>query len=191
MTTLTRPAPLDLNVAEPAQPAAQRIALTGFMGAGKSTVGRLLASTLGWEFVDLDAEVERQAERTIAALFEQEGEETFRRLESAALARALGRTRVVIALGGGAPERLTNRLLLEQTPETAVVFLDAPFPVLFDRCVLQEGAAVRPVLLDADAAAERFRMRAPFYRRCAQHHLQTERQAPEETAEAIRRVLTR
>jgi len=170
---------------------AERIVLTGFMGAGKSTVGRLLAAQLGWAFLDIDHEVEKKTGLTIAEIFETEGELAFRRRESAAIAHALGSTRTVIALGGGAPEILANRLLLEQTTHTAVVFLDAPFEVLFDRCVLQEGAAIRPVLMDPEAAAERFRRRAPHYRRCAHHHIPTANQHPEQTVAAILALLQR
>jgi shikimate kinase len=169
--------------------AARRVVLTGFMGAGKSTVGRLLAAELGWEFVDVDQEIEARAGMTVAEIFTAEGEGGFRRRESAAIARALGRDRVVIALGGGAPEILANRLLLEQTVATSVVFLDAPFEVLFDRCVLQEGAAVRPVLMDAEAAATRFRQRAPHYRRCAHLHVETVKQEPHETVAQVLRLL--
>jgi shikimate kinase len=168
---------------------AYRIVLTGFMGAGKSTVGRLLAAQLGWIFIDIDAEVELKYGMSIADMFAVEGEEVFRRRESAAIARALGKKEVVIALGGGAPEILTNRLLLEQTTNTAAIFLDAPFEVLFDRCVLQEGAAVRPVLMDAAGAAARFHLRAPFYRRCAKHHIETAEQVPHQTAAAILEAL--
>jgi shikimate kinase len=167
----------------------QRIVLTGFMGAGKSTVGRLLATKLGWQFLDIDHEIEAKAGMTIAEIFETEGEFRFRHRESSAIARALGRTCTVIALGGGAPEILANRLLLEQTRDTAVIFLDAPFEVLFDRCVLQEGAAIRPVLMDPEGAAERFRKRAPHYRRCAQHHILTANQHPEQTATAVLNLL--
>ena len=177
---------LTLDMALPVN--VHRIVLTGFMGAGKSTVGRMLAAALQWEFEDVDAAVEARAGVTIAEIFATRGEAAFRRQESLAMARALGRERVVIALGGGAPEILTNRLLLEQTEKTAVVFLDAPFEVLFDRCVLQEGAAVRPVLMDAAAAAERFRQRAPHYRRCASHHVLTAEQAPVETVREVLRL---
>jgi shikimate kinase len=167
----------------------RRIVLTGFMGAGKSTVGRLLAAELGWEFVDVDQRIEARTGMTIADIFATEGEAIFRRKESTEIARALGREHVVIALGGGAPEILANRLLLEQTKGTAVVFLDAPFEVLFDRCVVQEGAAVRPVLMDAEAAAQRFRQRAPHYRRCAHHHVETAKQEPRETVTHVLRML--
>ncbi len=168
----------------------QRIVLIGFMGAGKTTAGRMLAERLGWQFVDTDNEVELKHGCTVAAMFAAEGEGVFRRRESAALARALGRQGVVIAVGGGAPEVLTNRLLLEQTPDTAVIFLDAPFDVVFDRCVLQEGAAVRPVLMDPAAAAERFHLRSPFYRRCARLHVETGQLGPQATADKVLEVLT-
>ena len=184
MTTLLQTATAEPH-ADYTTVSAQRIVLTGFMGAGKSTVGRLLAAELGWRFIDIDAEVEAKYGVTIAAMFAAEGEEVFRRRESAAIARALGQKQAVIALGGGAPEILTNRLLLEQTALTAAIFLDAPFNVLFDRCVLQEGAAVRPVLMDATAAAARFQLRIPFYRRCAQHRVETAAQEPHETVATI------
>ncbi len=165
--------------------AIRRIVLIGFMGAGKSTLGRLLAAELGWGFVDTDREVERQHGCSIARMFAEEGEAAFRKRESLAVARALGQRQVVIALGGGAPEVLTNRLLLEQTEGTAVVYLQAPFEVLFDRCVLQEGASVRPVLLDAAGAADRFRLRAPFYQRSASHVIRTGDLTPETTVERV------
>ena len=161
--------------------ATQRVVLIGYMGAGKSTLGRLLAAELGWDFVDTDTEVETRHGRTISRMFAEEGEEAFRRRESLALARALGRRKVVIAVGGGAPEILTNRLLLEQTAGTAVVYLEAAFDILFDRCVLQEGASVRPVLLNPEAAAERFRVRAPMYQRCAKHRIKTGNLTTEQT----------
>jgi shikimate kinase len=143
----------------------RRLVLTGFMGAGKSTVGRLLAARLNWSFLDLDAHLESRTNATIPQLFERHGEAHFRRLESSALASALGRDRTVLALGGGTPEELTNRLLLEQTPATFTIFLDAPFPTLFDRCMLQDIA--RPVLEDPAAAQLRFTRRHPLYRRLA------------------------
>ena len=163
----------------------QRLVLTGFMGAGKTSVGRVLAESLGWAFLDLDEHLETRAGASIPVLFEQHGEAHFRRLESSALANALSRTQTVIALGGGTPEQLTNRLLLEQTPGTTVIFLDAPFATLFDRCMLQGFAApdhVRPLLRDPAEAAGRFQTRLPLYRRMARTTVITEGRTAAEVA---------
>lgn len=169
---------------QPALPASlRRIVLTGFMGAGKSTIGRLLALRLGWKFLDLDTHLEDRTGETIPNLFSRHGEPHFRRLESTALASALGRSRAVLALGGGAPEELTNRLLIEQTPATFAIFLDAPFPTLFDRCMLQDIS--RPVLADPSQAEVRFARRRPFYLRLAQLTIETAEQSPEQTVEVI------
>jgi shikimate kinase len=174
---------------EPLSTSLRRLVLTGFMGAGKSTVGRLLAARLGWSFLDLDAHLEARAGLSVAEIFARHGEAHFRRLESSALASALGRSQIVLALGGGTPEILTNRLLLEQTPATATIFLDAPFPTLFDRCVLQ-GIA-RPVLADPVLAEARFRERQPLYRRLARHTVDTANLSPETTTEELLSILSR
>ncbi len=92
----------------------ERIVLVGFMGSGKSTVGRLLARRLGWSFEDMDRRIEQRAGRTVAAIFEGGGEPAFRALEREE-ARALGvKTRCVIAAGGGAFAREDTRVLLQQ-----------------------------------------------------------------------------
>jgi shikimate kinase len=161
----------------------RRLVLTGFMGAGKSTIGRLLAARLAWSFLDLDAHLEARTGATIPQLFERHGEAHFRRLESSALASALGRDGTVLALGGGTPEELTNRLLLEQTPATLTIFLDAPFPTLFDRCILQDIA--RPVLADPAAAQLRFQKRHPLYRRLANLTIDTADHTADQTIDAL------
>jgi shikimate kinase len=172
----------------------KRIVLMGFMGSGKTTVGRLLAESLGWNFLDLDRHLETRASASVPELFERLGESGFRRLESSALANALCRTQTVLALGGGTPEELTNRLLLEQTPGTLVIFLDAPFPTLFDRCMLQSFASpahIRPVLASPAQAEARFAQRLPIYRRLARHTLSTCELAPADAAHAIVALLRR
>jgi shikimate kinase len=181
----TQPEPQSEPKPEPslAPPHLRRLVLTGFMGAGKSTIGRLLAARIDWSFLDLDAHLEARTGATIPQLFERHGEAHFRRLESSALASALGQNHTVLALGGGTPEELTNRLLLEQTPATFTIFLDAPFPTLFDRCMLQDIA--RPVLADPAAAQLRFQKRHPLYRRLANLTIDTADQTPEQTVEII------
>ena len=141
--------------------------LTGFMGAGKSTVGRILAGRLGWEFVDLDDEIVAAAGQSIAALFDSVGEPAFREQEHQALRRVLTRSRIVLALGGGAIETAANRDLLHATSGTRVVFLEAPLGVLLERCQQQQaqpGAAARPVLADLENVLQRFTLRLPHYR---------------------------
>jgi shikimate kinase len=166
----------------PAPAHLDRIILTGFMGSGKTTAGRLLAERLGWTFLDLDREIEARQLRsgdpaiTVPEIFAQHGEARFRRLEAQALAILLGRRHVVIALGGGAPEELGNRLLLEQTPRTAVIHLAAPLDVLLERCRIQSirpGSVVRPVLADLEAATHRYFQRLPLYNRLATHRIDT------------------
>src|SRR5580693_6333143 len=179
-TTLTQPT----QTTAPVIPAhLKRLVLTGFMGAGKSTIGRLLADRLNWNFLDLDAHLEARTGATIPQLFAEQGEARFRRLESTALASALALSNTVLALGGGTPEDLTNRLLLEQTPGTFTIFLDAPFPTLFDRCMLQDIA--RPVLEDPAAAQLRFSHRHPLYTRISRLTIDTAALTPEQTVEAI------
>lgn len=167
----------------------RRLVLTGFMGVGKSTVGPILAHRLGWTFLDLDTHIEDRSGAPIPELFSREGEQTFRRLESTALASALRRPETVLALGGGAPETLTNRLLLEQTPGTLVLFLDASFPTLFDRCMLQN--IDRPVLADPATAQARFAQRQPLYRRLARHTIDTTDRTPQSVADAILAIIAR
>jgi shikimate kinase len=172
----------------------RRLVLTGFMGAGKSTIGRLLAARLNWTFLDLDAHLEARTGATIPQLFERHGEAHFRRLESTALASALGQNDTVLALGGGTPEELTNRLLLEQTPATFTIFLDAPFPTLFDRCMLQDfgdPAIARPVLADPAAAQLRFAKRHPLYRRLANLTIDTANLSPDQTVEDLLQHLSK
>jgi shikimate kinase len=186
--TATESNPINEPGPQPIAPHLRRLVLTGFMGAGKSTVGRLLAGRLNWQFLDLDAHLEARTGATIPQLFERHGEAHFRRLESSALASALGRDRTVLALGGGTPEELTNRLLLEQTPATFTIFLDAPFPTLFDRCMLQDigdPAIARPVLADPAAAQLRFQKRHPLYRRLANLTIDTSDHTADKTVEVL------
>jgi shikimate kinase len=79
----------------------ERVYLTGFMGSGKSTIGPILANSIGYEFADLDALVEAGAGMTVARIFRERGEEAFRVMERSALAAVAVRSRLVVALGGG------------------------------------------------------------------------------------------
>lgn len=109
----------------------QNLVLIGFMGSGKSSVGRLLASLTGFGFVDTDALVAQAAGLSIPEIFREYGEEHFRDRESDALRSLLGRRGLVVATGGGIVLREENRKLLREIG--AVVWLDARMDVLFER----------------------------------------------------------
>lgn len=166
----------------------RRVVLTGFMGAGKSTVGALLAARLGWRFLDSDILIEHRAGMTIASIFSSQGETAFRQFEAEAIQAMAAEDAVVLALGGGAIENESTRHILEQMPDTCIVFLDAPFEAMVSRCLAQPGAAERPVLADREHLAQRFANRLPHYRR-AHLTVSTMNLAPGAVAEAIFQVL--
>lgn len=147
------------------------VCLTGFMGSGKSTVGRLLAAQLAWYFADLDAEIERHTGLPISQIFEQKGEPVFRDIEHECLVRILGSaserdTRLVLALGGGTFAQPRNAILLREfglTPRgsgTVFIWLDCAMEDLLQRCVLMEG---RPLFRDEASFRKLYQERLPFY----------------------------
>ena len=140
-----------------------RIVLTGFMGAGKSTVGPILADRLGWRFMDADRYLENKSGSTITELFSGHGEPVFRQMEEQVFAELHIRDEQVIALGGGALESAATRAVLNESRDTCVVFLKAPLPVLLDRCLKQPSEAIRPLLRQREELAKRLAARLPYY----------------------------
>ncbi len=176
----------------PVSYAVERIVLTGFMGSGKSTAGRLLAERLGWEFADLDACVEARLGLSVPQIFTLHGEQAFRAAEVRDLAHLLSESRRVIALGGGAPETPALRTLLAGSPGTAVVHLQAPFPTLYERCqkqAMKADAVDRPLLGELEAAARRYRDRQEIYAAVAHQVAAADAGSPEMVAEEIRLLL--
>ncbi len=156
------------GVAQGAAAAPQRrpVFLVGMMGAGKTTVGRLLAQALGYEFLDADAELERRAGVRIATMFEVEGEAGFRERESQLLDELTRRTGIVLATGGGAVLRADNRSRLRE--RGLVIFLDASAPEIARRT---QHDAHRPLLQAPDRLARITALldeRLPLYRETAQ-----------------------
>jgi len=154
-----------MQPASPIPQAPRRIVLVGFMGAGKSTVGAILAERLGWRFIDADQHLQARTGSTISELFQQHGEAAFRRLEAELFAELSRELELVIALGGGAVETGSTRLLLDQSDDTRVIYLRAPLEVLIERCENQPNAALRPVLRQREALGQRFQSRLPHYER--------------------------
>jgi shikimate kinase/3-dehydroquinate synthase len=148
-------------VAPPLSAGLQRpIAVAGFMGAGKSSVGRMLAQRLRRPFADGDAEVERRAGRSVRELFERDGEAAFRALEETVVRDLLQREDApVIALGGGALTSAGTRALLRERALCA--WLDAPVAVSWSRVEGAPGA--RPLAADREAFERLHAQRVPLY----------------------------
>jgi shikimate kinase len=165
-----------------------RLVLTGFMGAGKTTVGKRLAHALGWPFVDLDEEIVLAQGSSISSIFDSVGEPVFRAIEHRALTTVLRRSPIILALGGGALESEASRKLITDDPATLLIYLEAPLEVLLTRCDEQERsmpeAARRPVLINRDAIAERFLRRQLCYEG-AQWRINTATREPADTAADI------
>ncbi len=145
-----------------AQQRLSRLILTGFMGAGKSTVGAILARDLGWRFIDLDDVIEASSQRTVAEIFRDYGEAEFRRRERQAVEQLSNQEQIVLALGGGAVEDESTRSLLIHPPDNCLVFLEAPLPELLARCTVE--GKVRPLLAAPETLAARHHRRLPHYR---------------------------
>ena len=140
------------------------IFLVGFMGCGKTTVGKLLADRLGWSFVDLDEETEAEQKISISRIFDQFGEEHFRKLETEAIRKRTRMVRsgrpMVVALGGGAFARPENLQLLEDHGVT--MWLDCPLEMAQRRV---ESSSDRPLARDPQKFCELFEARQPSYAR--------------------------
>jgi shikimate kinase len=142
------------------------IYLVGFMGSGKSTVGNLLADSIGWPFADLDRDIEAASRSDIPTLFETLGEPGFREIEAAALdkrVRAVKSGRpLVLALGGGAYVQPANAELMDSNGIT--IWLDAPFETIQARV---RGTDHRPLAADPVFFRELFLMRREAYAKAA------------------------
>src|SRR5262245_50780642 len=160
------------------------IALIGLMGAGKRAVARRLAERLGAPVADLDAMLEAETGRSVAAQFAGEGEEAFRRRESRILRQALEAGARVIACGGGVVLDPANRTLLRE--RCRVVWLEVS-PAEAARRVAGEPG-VRPLLAGDDPVARLgalARERAPHYEATAHHRVPTDGRDPDAVADAV------
>ncbi len=148
------------------------IALIGFMGTGKTVVGKVLAERLGKEFIELDSLIERKVEKTIPEIFQQGGEVAFRELEIEAAKEVSEKKNVVIACGGGI---VLNKINIDRLrKECLVVYLTASPRVILKRTSGDENE--RPLLKVANKTLtikELLRFRKPFYERAAEIKINT------------------
>ncbi len=166
------------------------IFLTGFMGVGKTRVGRILARELGRCFLDTDRMIEQCAGKTIAEIFADEGEAHFRQLERDCVLETCQRPDAVVALGGGAITRADN---IEAVRGAGIlVCLKADVDTIFVRVKRRSN---RPLLAGLDPQAQRakietlLRERAPFYDQAHIELYTTQAQTPEDTAGQLRDLL--
>lgn len=158
------------------------IALTGFMGSGKTSVGRLVADALGCPFLDLDEIIVKKAGRSIPEIFQADGEKGFRRLEKDALEKTVAKyaeNTAVLALGGGTVTVPGAVKLLQE--KTLCIYLEADIDTLIAR--LQGQPEGRP-LADENMAA-RLAQREPLYREASHVTIDTAGLTPEEITDEI------
>jgi shikimate kinase len=157
------------------------IVLVGFMGAGKTTVGTLLAARLGLSFADSDQVLEDRAARPIRQIFAEDGEPAFRALEYEVIAALLEGPPMVLALGGGAPGHPPTRARLTCDPAAEVVYLHVGYDQAMRRVGADEG---RPLLARPDLPAL-YERRLPLYAAVATLTVPTDGRRPEEISEDI------
>ncbi|MEM0955599.1 MAG: shikimate kinase AroK [Pseudomonadota bacterium] len=161
--------------------------LVGPMGAGKTTIGRLLAQALKLDFIDSDLEIEARAGADIPWIFDVEGEAGFREREARAIAELSARTGIVLATGGGAILQLRNRELLAS--RGVVVYLYASLERQIERTARDRN---RPLLQVEDPAAKLKALmeeRDPLYRAVADHVMETDGEPPRNVAQRLVRLL--
>ena len=158
------------------------IILTGFMGTGKTTLGQLLAEKIGYQFVDTDALIEKRIGRTIAELFEEQGETAFRKLESNLVEELAQKERLVIATGGGLVLDPNNVAALGKTGK--IICLAASPEEILSRISKRQGT--RPLLQEKNPQAkiiELLQQRGSVYRQFPQ--LSTSKLSREELIERL------
>ena len=174
------------------------IALTGFMGSGKTTVGKVLADFLGCPFMDLDDLVVKKAGKSIPDIFAQDGEPAFRQLEAQVLRKTVEKyaeSTAVLALGGGAVLAPSSAALLHE--KTVCIYLRASLETLLAR--LEGETAGRPLLQeipdqvgddvmpgpDRVSVSARLAAREPIYEKTAHVVIDTDGLSPDEVADEI------
>lgn len=162
----------------------KNIYLCGFMGCGKSTVGRLAAKQMSMKFLDLDEYIEKKYGCTIPEIFEQRGEQAFRALETETLRELATTSGYIIATGGGTMVNPLNAEIAKQNG--SIVFLDLPFDTCYERIA---GDSHRPVVQANSRAGllEIFNYRVPLYRAHATYSVDAS-QSPQMISKAVKQL---
>lgn len=167
-----------------------KIVLIGYMGSGKSSVGKTLSELLNLPFKDLDEEIQKTAGMSIAEIFSKKGEIYFRRLENETLKRLIAlNDSFVLATGGGTPCYADSLSEMLKAKDTVTVYLKTPLPILCDRLMPEKD--VRPLLSHLNTKAEMLEFvgihlfeRSHFYNQ-AEVVIETANDSPKQIAEKI------
>lgn len=160
----------------------KNIALLGFMGCGKTTVGRLLARKLGFRFLDTDSLIEEKSGLSIPQIFERFGEKHFRKLETQVLEEVASWKKLVLSTGGGLPMKDENWKLLKE--KFLTVFIEVPFETLWKRIAADPGRPLLRRYPRKDLLEKLYLERLSRYRQ-ADVIISAGESTPEEIAEAI------
>ena len=173
------------NSVAPAPPLVPNLVLVGFMGSGKSSIGRILALKLGFHLIDTDAMVVEAAGMQITEIFAQHGEDAFRRYETQVLGWLLERNArsMIIATGGGIVTRPENLPLLHQLG--FVVGLTASEEVLFDRVSRNHGRPLLHTPNPRETLSQLLALRAPLYDAAADFMVETSAKSHAQVADEI------
>ncbi len=160
------------------------IALIGFMGTGKTAVGKVLAEKLGRKFVELDSLIEQKAGKSIPQIFQQDGEPTFRELEIEVTKEISTGKNLVIACGGGI---VLNKINIDRLKSSSVIVCLTASPNIILKRTMSDGED-RPLLNVSDRASEirgLLKFRKPFYERAADIRINTSKLDIDSVAEQI------
>jgi shikimate kinase len=156
-----------------------KLYLVGFMGAGKTTVGRALSRRIGWPFIDIDERIESRTRRSVASIFAQQGEPYFRQMEREVLGELLPQRQIIVASGGGTFAEADNRAVM--LADGAVAWIDVPLATVLDR-VPADGR--RPLAADRTMMEQLYARRRLAY---AEAHLRIDGSLP--PAESVAQLL--
>ncbi len=159
------------------------IFLIGMMGSGKSTIGKLLADELHYEFIDIDSFIEGREGKLIAEIFAREGEGHFRQIETRVLTELFDKENCVIACGGGIAERTINHMFLRSSRN--VFCLDAKPQILYDRI---SGDESRPKLSTFEEFEKLYFERRKNYLRCSRRIIRADRNPIEVVHDIMRHL---
>ncbi len=163
------------------------VAVYGFMGVGKTTSGALLAEALGYEFIDMDDEIERRTGKTIPEIFMDDGETRFRELERDLVRELSGKDGYVIGCGGGALADLVNAEALRES--STLVYLTASVDEILERTGKESHRPLLKVDDPRKTVEELIAKRKPVYERYAGVTIDTTGKTPEDVADEIRGLL--